>query len=83
VLKFMKGISGTGGTLGGAKGIGGSKRRSLSLVEARMDDSCAEVEKLEVRGVVPKVKGMPHMVYSPDGVYVKAVACYIRSQYLN
>jgi len=31
--------------------------------------------------VVPRVKGMPHMVYSSDGVYVKAAACYINNQF--
>jgi hypothetical protein len=48
-----------------------------------MDDSCAEIEKLEVRGDLPKAKGMPHLVYSSDDVYARAAACYIRSQYEN
>lgn len=82
------GAFGSGGTEGVAKGMGGLKgvpnKGSRATVTRRVmesgivvgaGDSCAEVEKLAVTGVVPKVKGMPHMAYSSDRLYVKAAAC--------
>lgn len=82
------GAFGSGGTEGVAKGLGGAegvpKEGSGSAVVLRglgADDGCAEVENLAVTGVVPKVKGIPHMVYSSDGVYLRAAACCVKSQF--
>jgi hypothetical protein len=72
-----KGMLGIGGVKGVSKGGAGVKR----VLGVRTEDGCAEVSKLEVTGVVPKVKGMAHMVYASDGVYVRAAACYIKSQF--
>jgi hypothetical protein len=71
-----KGMSGIGGAKGVPKGRDAGMKRVIGT-----EDGCAETSKLEVTGVVPKVNGMPHMVYSSDGVYVKAAACYIKSQF--
>lgn len=88
------GAFGSGGTEGVAKGLGGTKgvppkrgsgpavmMRRRDVVGKSAEDSCAEVEKLPVTGVVPKVKGIPHLVYSSDGVYVRAAPCYIKSRF--
>jgi hypothetical protein len=82
------GAFGSGGTEGIAKGVegarssgGGGGGSAIVVGRGTMEDTCAEVGKLAVTGVVPRVKGMPHMVYSSDGVYVKAAACYIKSQF--
>lgn len=83
---------GSGGTEGVAKGLDGAKgvppkggsgpaTITRNVMGLGTDDACAEVEKLAVTGVVLKVKGIPHLVYSSDGVYVRAAACYIKSEF--
>ena len=73
------GLGGTEGFAGKGKGGKGAVSRVGPQRFEAVDAACAA--DVNPKGYVPKVAGMPHMVYNTDGYYVRAAACYVASQY--